>query len=161
MAIFFFFNIQDAKGQTSTVRIPFPNATPTAVLVAGVAAVGALIQPLVNGGLKSAGVAFEVDVPAWGPTALLDSDVQEKMEFNMRAASGFPKKINIPTILESKFVPGTAVADATDTDIQAFKDFLEDGITVSATLIAPTDIHGSDIVAVESMVENWGKRRAK
>lgn len=159
MAIFFFYNIADAKGDVSTVRIPFPNATPTTVLVAGVAAVGALIQNLVTGGLRSAGVAFEVDVPAWGPTAMLDSDVQEKMEFNVRAASGFPKRINIPTIDETMFVAGTGVADATNADIQAFKDFLEDGITVSATLLAPTDIHGSDLVTVESMVENWGKRR--
>jgi len=159
MAINFFFTIADAKGKTSTVTIPFPDATPASVFVTGVQAVGALINPLVTGGLRSAGVSVEVAIGTWGATAALDSDVQEKMEFGVRAANGFLKRINLPTIDEAMFVPGTDQGDATDTDMMAFKDFLEDGITVSATLIQPTDIHGSDLELVEYRRENWGKRR--
>lgn len=159
MAIFFFFDIKDAKGKSSTVRIPFPDATPAAVFSTGVQAVGALINPLVTGGLASAGVAVEVAIGTWGPTAQLNSDVQEKMEFASRAANGFLKRLNLPTIDEAMFVPGTDTGDVTNADLAAFRDFLEDGITVGGTLIAPTDIHGSDLVTVETIKENWGKRR--
>lgn len=160
MAISFFFTIQDAKGKSSTVDIPFPDATPAAVFVTGVQAVGALINPLVTGGLKSAGVKVEVAIGTWGPTAALDSDVQEKMEFGARAANGFLKRLNLPTIDEDMFVPGSDQGDLTETDLAAFRDFLEDGLTVSSTLIQPCDIHGSDLETVEVIRENWGRRRS-
>lgn len=163
MAVFLFYTVTDQKqpkAGTSTIRIPFPDATPLAVLSAGVSAVAALINPLVTGGLKSAGFAVEVDVSGtWGPTATLNSDIQEKMEWGMRAANGFLKRLNLPTIDEDMFVAGSEIGDITDTAMQAFRDFLEDGITVGGGLLAPSDVHGSDIVTVETYRENWGKRR--
>lgn len=163
MALYMFFTVTDQKQPkpgVSTIRIPFPDATPIAALTAGVTAVGALITPLVTGGLQSAGIAIEVDISGiWGPVATLNSDIQEKMEWVIRAANGFLKRLNLPTIDESKFVAGSVLGDLTDTDVAAFRDFLEDGITVSSTLIQPCDIHGSDLVTVEAVRENWGKRR--
>lgn len=163
MAIFMFFTVTDQKqpkAGISTIRIPFANATPIATLITGVTAVGALINPLVTGGLQSAGVAVEVDISGtWGPTAMLLSDVQEKMEWVIRAANGFLKRINLPTIDEDMFVAGSTIGDITDAAMAAFRDFLEDGIDVGGTVIQPTDIHGSDLVTVEAYRENWGKRR--
>jgi hypothetical protein len=163
MAVFMFFTVTDGKQPkpgTSTIRIPFPDATPIGTLITGVTAVGALINPLVTGGLKSAGVAVEVDISGtWGPVAALLSDVQEKMEWGIRAANGFLKRINLPTIDEDMFVPGSAIGDITDAAMGAFKDFLEDGIDVGGTVIQPSDVHGSDLENVEYYRENWGKRR--
>lgn len=160
-AVYFFFNVVDGKGQTSTIEIPFPAATPFSVFLAGVDAVGQLINPLVTGGLKQAGVKVIIDVPTWGTVADLNSDVQEKMEFGVRAANGFLKRLNIPTIDESMFIVGSTEGDLAEAAVLAFHDFLEDGITVGATLIQPTDIHGSDLVSVEYQTENWGRRRRR
>ena len=157
--IYFFFNIVDGKGQQSTVEIPFPAATPFTAFVAGVDAVGQLIEPMVTGGLRQAGVKAIIDVPTWGNVAQLASDVQEKMEFGVRAANGFLKRLNIPTIDESMFIPGSTEGDTSEAALLAFNDFLEDGITVGGTLLQPTDIHGSDLEQVEYRTENWGKRR--
>jgi hypothetical protein len=159
MAVSLFFTITDAKGDPSTVDFPFPDATPVAVLAAAVPAVAALLQPLITGGLKTAGFKVEVDVPLFGPVATLASDVQEKAEFAVRTVNGFLKRLNLPTFDEAFFVPNTKEVDRTDPDIQAFVDFLEDGITVSATLIQPTDDRGEDLVTVERARENWGRRR--
>jgi hypothetical protein len=161
--ISFFFNVQDGKTppQTSTIEIPFPNTTPVSVFVAGVDAIGQLIHPLVTGGLKSAGVKITIDVPTWGPTAINTADVQEKMEFGVRASNGFLKRLNIPTIDESMFIPGSTEGDTSEAALLAFNDFLEDGITVGGTLIQPSDSHGSDLLQVEYRTENWGKRRRR
>jgi hypothetical protein len=154
-----FFNIVDAKNESSTVEIEFPSATPVGVLAAAVPAVAVLINPLVQGGLKSAGFKVEVDVPTWGAGALLVSDVQEKAEFALRGVNGFLKRLNLPTFDEAFFTPTTKNVDLSDPDVAAFTDFLTDGITVSATLIQPTDIRGDDLVTLESATENWGRRR--
>lgn len=157
----FFFNVTDGKNQTSTIEIPFPTATPVSVFVAGVDAVGQLIHPLVTGGLKSAGVKVTIDVPTWGTAAALDSDVQEKMEFGIRASNGFLKRLNLPTIDEDMFIPGSTEGDTSEAALLAFNDFLEDGITVGGTLIQPSDSHGSDLDQVEYRTENWGRRRRR
>lgn len=162
MAVALYFNIQDSDGDKSTVEIWFPEATALAVLVAGVPAVAALINPLVNGGLLSAGFKVEVDVSGtWGPIAALISDVQEKAEFAMRTVNGFLTRLNLPTFDEDFFTVGTGQVDTTDAAVIAFIDFLEDGITVGGGLLAPSSPRGSteDVVDVERAVENWGKRR--
>lgn len=159
MAVSLFFNIVDAKNESSTVEIEFPSATPVAILAAAVPAVAVLINPLVQGGLKSAGFKVEVDVPTWGIGALLVSDVQEKAEFAFRGINGFLKRLNLPTFDEAFFVPQSKNVDLADPDVAAFTDFMTDGITVSATLIQPTDVRGDDLTTLEKAVENWGKRR--
>lgn len=162
MAFFVFFTIADADGETSTVEIPINDTTATTVLAAFTAAVGALINPLVTGGLRKAGVRLEFDISGtWGPVAQLNSDVQEKATFAMRTAGNFPTRLSLPTFDEAFFVAGTSNVDLTDSDVQAWIDFLEDGITVSSTLVQPTDYREDDIVDVESAYEDWGKRRRR
>lgn len=160
MAVSIYFTIVDADGDPSTVEFFFNDATAFAVLNAGVGAIAALVNPLVNGGLRTAGIRFEVDVSGtWGPVAALVSDVQEKAEFVMRTAGGFLSRLNLPTFDEAFFVPGTDQVDVSDTDVAAFLDFLEDGITAGGGTLAPTDYREDDIADVERAVENWGKRR--
>lgn len=161
----FYYTIQDSKGQTSTVEIPFLYTSLTAVTVtilnAAIAAWGELIDPLVNGGLKSAGVKIEVDIATFGATAALVADVQEKAEFIFRTDGGWIKRLNLPTFIEDFFFPGTSNVDTTDTDVAAFITAMEDGITVSAVDFEPTDTRGDDITEVVTATENWGKRRRR
>lgn len=159
MTISVFLNVVDAKGDPSTIEIPFPAATPYAAINALVPAVAALINPLVLGGLRSAGVKIEIPVPTWGDTALLVSDVQEKAEFAFRGVNGFLKRLNLPTFDEAFFIPSSKNVDLSDPDVAAFVDMMTDGITVSSTLCQPCDIRGDDLVVLEKARENWGKPR--
>jgi|SRR5215207_391721 len=159
MPITIFYNLIDAKNQVSRVEIDVPTATATANVITLIPLVAELIQPLVAGGLQSAGFTVEVDVSAgFGPIASLAADVQEKAEFVFNVAGGFIKRLNIPTILESVFNPGTAEVDIADPDVAAFVDFMTDGIT-SGALIAPVDSRNADITTLKVARENWGKRR--
>lgn len=162
MAVAIYFTVQDSDTDRSTFEFWFPDATPMAVLVAGVPAVAALVNPLVNGGLVNAGFKVEVDVSGtWGPIAALISDVQEKAEFSMRTINGFLHRLNLPTFDENFFTPGTGQVDLTDAAVIAFIDFLEDGITVGGGSLEPSSPRGAteDVETVEKAIENWGKRR--
>jgi len=160
MAVSIYFTIVDSDGDPSTVEFFFNDATAFAVLNAGVSAIGALINPMVTGGLRTAGIRFEVDISGtWGPVAQLVADVQEKAEFAMRTVGGFLSRLNLPTFDEAFFVPGTGTVDVSDDDVAAFIDFLEDGITVGGGSLAPTDYREDGIATVEKATENWGKRR--
>lgn len=160
MAASIYFTISDSDGDVSTVEFFFDDATAFAVLQAGVSAVAALINPMLTGGLRTAGIRFEVDISgAWGPVAQLVSDVQEKAEFAMRTVGGFLSRLNLPTFDEAFFVPGTGTVDTSDPDVQAFVDFLETGITAGGGSLAPTDYREDGILTVERAVENWGRRR--
>lgn len=161
MAASIYFVVADAKAQTSTIEFFFDDATALAVLSAGVGAVGALINPLVTGGLRAAGFRVEVDIAGtWGPIAQLAADVQEKAEFAVRTANGFLSRLNLPTFDEAFFVTSSAQVDQTDPDVVAFMDFLEDGITAGGGALEPTDYREDDLADVERATENWGKRRA-
>lgn len=161
MAVFLFYTVQDGKGQKSTTRIPFDDATDLLENATAVAtAFAGVINPLLNGGLASAGVTAEIDLSAgWGPTALLVSDVQEKAEFAWRTVGGFIKRMNLPTFIEDFFNVGASTVDLSDPDVVAFVNAMEDGLTVGGTLYQPTDDREEDLVSLEYATENWGKRR--
>jgi len=160
MAIFAYFNIIDSKGDVSRVEIPFPSGTVLGAVVDAMDDIADLIQAMVAGGLQSAGISFEVDVSAtWGAVAGLAADVQEKAEFVFNTAGGYLKRLNIPTVLESIFNPGSAEVDLGNSSVEAFIDFMEDGIVSGAETITPSDYRGADVLTLRSAKENWGKRR--
>lgn len=154
-----FFVVSDAKGDVSRVAIPV-EAGDAINWTNAAAAVAALINPLVTGGLRQAGVSIYFDLSGtWGTVAALASDVQEKAEFALRSIDGFIKRINLPTFDEAFFTAGTGLVDLTDTAVQAWVTFLEDGITVGGVDIEPEDSRGFDLESLEYAAENWGKRR--
>lgn len=163
MAMYIFYSIKDAKGDTSSVEIPFPDGTDVQDLVDLVGPVAILINALVTGGLVDAGIRVSMDLSAtgplgfggWGPVASLAADVQEKAEFTFRTVLGNLKRINLPTIDEAIFNPGSKMVDLSDAAVQAWVTFLEDGIGG----VQPSDQRGEDLFALESASENWGKRR--
>lgn len=163
MTAFVYFNIVDDKGDTSTVEIPFPTATALTDLPLLVTAFGALIDPLVSGGLRDAGVRFSVAVPGFSGVAGSLSDVQEKGEFVLRTAGNFLKRLNLPTFIETLILPTSKQIDVSDTDVAAFVTALEDGINLSGAggsgVVQPCDYRGDDLATLESALENWGKRR--
>lgn len=160
MAASIYFVVEDSDGDKSTVEFFFAEATPLAVLSAGVSAVAALVNPLVLGGLSAAGFRVEVDVSGtWGVVGSVLADIQEKAEFAMRTANGFLSRLNLPTFDESLFVTGQDEVDLADPDVAAFVAFLETGITAGGGTLAPTDYREDQIAFVQTATENWGKRR--
>lgn len=159
MTVSVFLVIQDGKNDPTTREFEFPDATPVGVLAAAVPVIAGLVNPLVTGGLRAAGFKVQVDVPLWGPTAILTSDIQEMAEFGVRTVNGFLKKFSLPTFDEAFFVAGTKEVDRSDPDMVAFIDFIEEGITVSSTLIQPTDSRGEDLDELVTAREAWGKAR--
>lgn len=162
MATFLTFTIVDADGDTSPITIPFPDTFDLSHAANVAAAFGALINPLLNGGLQKAAITFEIDLSGtWGPTAALIADVQEQAQFLFRVVGGFPKLLNLPTFIETLFNGAGAdkTVDMTDTDVVAFVAAMEDGLTVSSVLYQPSDYRGVDIVSTETAVQHWGRNR--
>lgn len=157
-----FFVIQDGDGDKSTISIPFPSTISLANVANLVAGVGALINPLINGGLVEAGIRLVVDLSGtWGPTSALLADIQEQAQFLFRVVGGYPKLLNLPTFIETLFTNGGAdkTVDLADTDVAAFVDFMESGITLSSVTYQPSDYRGADILSTESAVQHWGRNR--
>lgn len=167
MAFSIYFNIGDAKGDTSTVTVPVPTTTDVADAALFVEAIGPLIGALTGGSLVSAGVNIEVDTSGIGgfTAASTLSDVQEKARFAFRTAGGFLKSLSLPTFIESKFVNSGAgkEVDLTDTDVSSFVTAMEDGLSVTGLggtgTVSPSDYRGDDIVSIEEAREAWGKYR--
>lgn len=162
MAVFLFYTIQDADGDKSTIDIPFPNSFNMANAAAVVTAFAGVINPLLNGGLVSAGVRAEFDLSGtWGPAALLIADIQEQAQFLFRVTGGFPKLLNLPTFIETFFNSGGSqkTVDMTATEVVDFVNAMEDGLTVATVLYQPSDYRGTDILSTESAVQHWGRNR--
>lgn len=161
MPITLFYVVTDGN-DTSRIEIDIPTATTLANTLSAVGAFAALINPLVQGGLLSAGFTVETDVSGtWGVVHQLLADVQEKAEFVFRTAGGFIKRLNLPTVNEAIFAGGgnSPQVDTSDEDVAAFITAMTDGVTVNATVVAPVDSRGDDIASLSDARENWGKRR--
>lgn len=163
MPAYVFFSIRDGKGDISTIEIPFPDATVVTDLPLLVAALGDLIDPLLSGGLAGAGFRVDVDVPGFSAVAGTLADVQEKAEFAWRVGTKWLKRLNLPTFIETFFLPGTKEVDTTDADIAAFVTAMETGIDVAggggSGVVQPCDTRGEDLEDLVYAIENWGKRR--
>jgi len=87
--------------------------------------------------------------------------VQEQAQFLFRTVGGYAKLLNLPTFIETLFTNGGAdkTVDLADTDVAAFVDMMESGITVSSVVYSPSDYRGADIVSTESAVQHWGRNR--
>lgn len=163
MPIVLFFTIADADGDKSRVELPIDETGITLANMAAILeAVWDLMNPLVNGQLVTAGFSLETDISGFTNVAAgALADVQEKAEFVFRTASGFVKRLNIPTFVETLFGSAGASKEVNlaDTGVAAFVTALEDGITVTAQAVTFVDSRGDELDALESAVENWGKRR--
>lgn len=163
MAVSLFFTVQDGDSDTSTITVYFPTAAIASNALAVANAFAAVINPLVNGGLKTCGITVELDISSlWGPTSALIADVQEQAQFLFRVVGGFPKLMNLPTFIETFFTGAGAdkTVDMTAPEVVAFVGAMEDGLTVSSVLYAPSDYRNADILSTESAVQHWGRNRA-
>lgn len=171
MPISIYVRIADAGGptgpDTSVVSVEINSDTALANLVNTVEAFALLVEPLITGQIVAAG--FNIEVPLdgviVGAAANVFADVQEKAVFAFRTASGFLKRISIPTFAETLFTLGGAghTVDTTDPDVAAFIDAMEDGIDLAASggigLVEVVDSRDDDITNLESASQLFVNRR--
>lgn len=162
MAINIQLAIGDAKGDVSTVTIPIPSSTSMNDAYLFAQEIAKLVEPLVNGTLRSLRVNFEVPFTPWAVASSI-ADIQEKARFSFRTVGNFLKSISLPTILESIFTPGSAQVDTSDADVAAFVTAMTDGIDLTGVggsgTIEPSDARDADLTSLEAAVEAWGKSR--
>jgi hypothetical protein len=160
MALNAYFVISDAKGDKSTVTIPFAAIADWTEIPELIGDLGALIEPLINGGIVAMGINLEIDTGALNAIPNAIADVQEKARFVFAGENGFLKSLHIPTFLETLFTPNSADVDLTDTDVAAFVTAMEDGVTLSTLAVhEPSDSRGDDLVSLVTATEAWGKSR--
>lgn len=160
----FFFTIADADNDVSTITINADDAAGMNYAEA-IENAWAIINPLVNGQLVSAGVTVKVDIADFtNAAAAAISDVQEKAEFIFRSVDQFKASISLPTFVETFFVNSGAgkLVDLTQSAVIAFIDMVTGGIEDNAgtpVVSNPTTSHGEDLFALVEARQAWGKNR--
>lgn len=149
----------DADGDTSTATYELPNTVAVTDVGLFASALVGLIVPLINGGIRSISYTIQVTVPALTADGI--SDVQELLAIGARSATGFLKRMRIPTIDEVKaFIPGSKSADLEDADVLALRTAIISGIDLTGAggsgVVQLSDNHGADISTVEYMTEEFG-----
>ena len=155
-----FVTVQDDKGMRSTMIVHLPFATLAQDALDFVGLLVDDIDPLVIGGIVSAGVTLAADIAghgAIGPT----SDVQEKGEFAFRTVNNFLFRVALSAFDESFVLGASQTINTGDALVQAFRDDLLNGIVVPSTAtVIPVDSRAEDLTSLESALERF-RRRAR
>ena len=161
MALEAYFVITDAKGDKSTVVIPFSAIDDLAYIPEAVTGFAELINELTVGAIIEAGMRVPVDVSGRIRTlADASADVQEGARFIFSTAGGFRKSLVLPTVNEAIFVANSASVNLVLSDVAVFIDAMVDGIGVDiGVTVEPSDSRGDDLVSLVTATEAWGKIR--
>lgn len=160
-----YYTIMDDKGQTSKVTIPFPDSLGIANVPAAVQAIGDLLDPLISGGMMSAGFSYDVDISGfgWNASPILYIDVQEGAKFVFRGVNGFLKRLRLPCFKENKMLPNSNKVDQTDTDVAAFATAMVDGVDLTSYggtgTHAASDVRGDDLTSLQDAYESFTRNR--
>ena len=160
----FFYNVSDADGDTSRVTIDVDPTGMTLAQIAGVAQNGwDLINPLVTGHLESVGLTIDIDTTGFtNAVANVLSDVQEGAEFLWKSATGFIKRMTLPTFDETLFTSAGAgkQVDTSDANVLAFEAGMLAGLTPDAVnFFDVVTSHGEDIATLNKGVQKFGANR--
>lgn len=110
-----------------------------------------LLVPVIRGRIESVSVSQDMTLPAANPLAPdPDSDREEKGALSFLCANGKFTRITIPTLDPALRVPQSDRIDDADVNLAALIDHIVDN--------GFTDSNGSDIVALVTALEAWGKR---
>jgi hypothetical protein len=161
------YTIADADGDVSVINIPveFLSTLDGDAFAFAVKYGWDIINPLLNGTLVSAGITVDIDIAAFtNVAAAVIADVQEKAEFIFHAVGGFPKRISLPTFIETFFTGAGAgkEVDVTQAAVTAFNTLIVDGFheaLVSTEPLLPVTDHGEDIDAFVVGHQAWGRNR--
>lgn len=153
-------SIDDDDGHTSTMSIRIPSDTANADAVAFAADMAALVDEVVDGVITRIGLSQTVTLPGGLKSAVLAQAKRERgATFIYSSAEGHDFRHRLPTFKATLIDAGGNTVDQGDTDVQALRDAMINGITPVATLVEPSEHRDEDIVALSSAVETFTSSR--
>ena len=153
-----FVTVQDKAGLKSTLIVHIPIATiPQDALDFADLLINE-IDPLILGGIVSAGVTLAADIAGHGAIGST-SNVQERGEFTFQTANSFVHSVGLPTLDETLVIASSRNIDLTQADVIDWVDAMLDGLAVPSTaVIVPVDSRGEDLVSLTSALERFRRR---
>ncbi len=153
-----FVTVQDKAGLKSTLIVHIPIATiPQDALDFADLLINE-IDPLILGGIVSAGVTLAADISGHGAIGST-SNVQERGEFTFLTANSFVHSVGLPTLDETLVVASSRSIDLTQADVIDWVDAMLDGLAVPSTaVIVPVDSRGEDLLSLTSALERFRRR---
>jgi hypothetical protein len=164
MALAVTINIQcaDSKGKTSGTKIRIPIGFTIPQYIEFGQAIMQLIANLQVGVITRGSITFGLDLSGLGLKTVANvlSDTAQKGYFSfVSAATGFFKKLRIPTFREDLVAVGSDAIDTTDTDVAAFIAAMENGIAVTGGTVSPCTDRVQDLVALTDARETFRRKR--
>jgi hypothetical protein len=163
MPIEIVYSIYDRRGKSGTTSVKIADGNNKAAADGFAAAWADAIDNIIGGVIRAATAILGVDISALtNNTATSSSDVEEIASFQFETAIGTPVEVNIPGILETLVTNETGDLNLTATAVANFVALMEDGVTVSSTLVKPCDVGNDDItklVYARERFRNSGKRK--
>lgn len=160
------FTYQDAKGKIATTEVKIPIAFSLPDMIEFAKLYAPILELITTGKLRSINICVGVDFSLLSlrATALANSDVEEKGDFQFQTAGGFFTSMQVPTLDESIVLPNTDILDPADAGVTAFTNAMVDGILLGdlVTTVNPTDTREDDITTQSYARETFrssGSRR--
>ncbi len=154
-----FVTVQDKAGLKSTAIIHIPIATGAVDAIDFAGLLVNEIDPLILGGIVSAGVTINADISGHGNIGST-SNVQEKGEFTFNTVNGFLHSIGLPTFDETLVVAASRNINVGQVDVVDFVNAITVGLAVPSTnLITPVDSRGEALTTtLKSALERFRRR---
>lgn len=156
------FDFVDEKGDTSFTKIRVPATFSIAQYTEFVIAMGQFIADMSSCRITGGSVTFTIDLSALGlkAAAATIADVFQKGYFSFNsAATGFFKRMRIPTLSEAKVSAGSDNLNTIDADVAAFTTAMINGIVVTGGTISPSTERGQDLTSLNEAREVFRRKR--
>lgn len=156
------FDFIDDKGKTSFTKIRIPTGFTIAQYGEFGVAMGQFIANISTCRITGSSLSFNVDLSGLGLKALATvvSDTAQKGYFSfLSAATGFFKRIRIPTFDEGLVNQGSDGIDTVDPAVAAFTNAMVNGIVTTGGTVQPVTERGQDLVALNDAREVFRRKR--
>lgn len=156
------FDFIDDKGKTSFTKIRVPTGFSIAQYGEFGLAMGQFIANISTCRMTGASLSFNVDLAGLGLKAVATAvaDTAQKGYFSfLSAATGFFKRIRIPTFNEALVNQGSDGIDTVDPAVMAFTSAMTSGIVVTGGTVEPVTERGHDLVSLNDAREVFRRKR--
>ena len=162
LAVAIRYDFIDDKGKTSFTKIRVPTGNTIAQYTEFAQAMGQFIANMSSCRITGGSITFTIDLSGLGlkSAAASITDVFQKGYFAFNsAATGFFKRLRVPTLSEAKVSAGSDGINTVDADVAAFINAMNNGIVVTGGTITPTTERGHDLVSLSEAREVFRRKR--
>lgn len=162
LAVSIRYDFVDSKGKTSFTKIRVPLGFSIAQYSEFVLGMGQFISNISTCRITGASMTFNIDLSGLGlkAAATVVADTAQKGYFSfISAATGFYKRLRIPTFDESLVETGSDGIDTVDPAVAAFTNAMTNGIVVTGGTVSPVTERGQDLVSLNEAREVFRRKR--